>query len=203
MDCGCERGHCPLSGLKFCNGDQFFNLGETIRTTHYLLAKGGLGAAVIDVNCSCQQSWRLQHHGQPREVAEHYNAPQFRAQCIAYIFAVLVGVWDNHKYCQLMADTNGWQQYALVLSRCDRRKQTLQCCIVAVAGAARTTQTDPPSVPIKQLFHDSVFPEGEWQSYKDDNLWRETSAEKRELDRLQWDMVNDVRQAAEVHRTVS
>jgi hypothetical protein len=36
------------------------------------------------------------------------------------------------------------------------------------------------------------------QSYKDDNLWRETSAEKRELDRLQWDMVNEVRQAAEV-----
>jgi hypothetical protein len=47
------------------------------------------------------------------------------------------------------------------------------------------------------------FPEGEWQSYKDDNLWRETSAEKRELQRLQADMINDVRQAAEVHRQVS
>lgn len=46
------------------------------------------------------------------------------------------------------------------------------------------------------------FPEGEWQSYKDDNLWRETSAEKRELQRLQADMINDVRQAAEVHRQV-
>jgi methionyl aminopeptidase len=47
------------------------------------------------------------------------------------------------------------------------------------------------------------FPEGEWQSYKDDNLWRETSAEMREKDRLQADMINDVRQAAEVHRQVS
>ena len=33
-------------------------------------------------------------------------------------------------------------------------------------------------------------------------MWRETSAEKRELERLQSDMINDVRQAAEVHREV-
>ena len=33
-------------------------------------------------------------------------------------------------------------------------------------------------------------------------LWRETSAEKRELERLQWGMLNEVRQAAEVHRQV-
>jgi methionyl aminopeptidase len=33
-------------------------------------------------------------------------------------------------------------------------------------------------------------------------VWRETSAEKRELARLSADMVNDVRQAAEVHRQV-
>jgi methionyl aminopeptidase len=36
------------------------------------------------------------------------------------------------------------------------------------------------------------------QSYADDNLWRETSAEKREMERLQWDGANDVRKAAEV-----
>ena len=34
------------------------------------------------------------------------------------------------------------------------------------------------------------------------NLWRETSEEKRELQRLQDDMVNEVRQCAEVHRQV-
>jgi len=70
------------------------------------------------------------------------------------------------------------------------------------AAGHPTTQTDPPSVPVRLLFPDGKFPEGEWQSYKDDNLWRETSAEKRELERLQWDMINHVRQAAEVHRQV-
>ena len=68
------------------------------------------------------------------------------------------------------------------------------------AGAGE--QTTPPSIPIKQLYRNGTFPEGEWQSYKDDQRWRETSAEKRELDRLQWDMINEVRQAAEVHRQV-
>jgi methionyl aminopeptidase len=34
------------------------------------------------------------------------------------------------------------------------------------------------------------------------NLWRETSEEKRELQRLHDDMINDVRQCAEVHRQV-
>ncbi|PSC68131.1 methionine aminopeptidase 2B-like [Micractinium conductrix] len=69
-------------------------------------------------------------------------------------------------------------------------------------GAAPTQQTTPPSVPVKQLFPAGVFPEGEWQSYQEDQRWRETAAEKRELDRLQHDMINEVRQAAEVHRQV-
>ena len=32
--------------------------------------------------------------------------------------------------------------------------------------------------------------------------WRETSEEKRELERLEFDTLNEVRQAAEVHRQV-
>lgn len=32
--------------------------------------------------------------------------------------------------------------------------------------------------------------------------WRETSAEKREQERLEFDTINEVRQAAEVHRQV-
>jgi methionyl aminopeptidase len=64
------------------------------------------------------------------------------------------------------------------------------------------TQTDPPSVPVADLFPSGQFPEGEWQSYKDDQRWRETSEEKRHLERLQNDMISDVRQAAEVHRQV-
>eukprot|EP00889_Picochlorum_renovo_P001453 jgi/Picre1/28483/NNA_003887.t1 len=44
--------------------------------------------------------------------------------------------------------------------------------------------------------------QGEWQSYKDDQRWRETSEEKRQLERLEFDMINEVRKAAEVHRQV-
>jgi methionyl aminopeptidase len=33
--------------------------------------------------------------------------------------------------------------------------------------------------------------------------WRETDEEKRALDRSNFDMINEVRQAAEVHRQVS
>ncbi|KAJ6421133.1 hypothetical protein OIU84_028503 [Salix udensis] len=52
------------------------------------------------------------------------------------------------------------------------------------------------------LFPSGEFPEGEIQQYKDDNLWRITSEEKRALERLAKPMYNSVRQAAEVHRQV-
>jgi len=63
-------------------------------------------------------------------------------------------------------------------------------------------QTDPPSIPVDELFPSGEFPEGEIQQYKDDNLWRTTSEEKRDLERLQKPIYNSVRQAAEVHRQV-
>ncbi|OIW09314.1 hypothetical protein TanjilG_01285 [Lupinus angustifolius] len=63
-------------------------------------------------------------------------------------------------------------------------------------------QTDPPSIPILDLFPSGDFPEGQTQHYKDDNLWRTTSEEKRELERLQKPIYNSVRRAAEVHRQV-
>ncbi|XP_030442738.1 methionine aminopeptidase 2B isoform X1 [Syzygium oleosum] len=63
-------------------------------------------------------------------------------------------------------------------------------------------QTDPPSIPVAELFPSGEFPEGEIQQYKDDNLWRVTSEEKRELERLQKPIYNSVRRAAEVHRQV-
>ncbi|KAH0918972.1 hypothetical protein HID58_026632, partial [Brassica napus] len=63
-------------------------------------------------------------------------------------------------------------------------------------------QTDPPSIPLVKLFPSGEFPEGEIQQYKDDNLWRTTSEEKRDLERLQKPIYNSVRQAAEVHRQV-
>ncbi|KAG2325475.1 hypothetical protein Bca4012_040000 [Brassica carinata] len=66
----------------------------------------------------------------------------------------------------------------------------------------KTLQTDPPTIPVVKLFPSGEFPEGEIQQYKDDNLWRTTSEEKRELERLEKPIYNSVRQAAEVHRQV-
>lgn len=63
-------------------------------------------------------------------------------------------------------------------------------------------QTDPPSIPVADLFPSEDFPEGEIQHYKEDNLWRETSEEKRNQERLEKPIYNAVRQAAEVHRQV-
>ncbi|KAK9908762.1 hypothetical protein WJX75_002501 [Coccomyxa subellipsoidea] len=63
-------------------------------------------------------------------------------------------------------------------------------------------QTEPPSIPVAELFPRFIYPEGERQSYNNDQRWRETSEEKRELERLEFDILNEVRHAAEVHRQV-
>lgn len=72
----------------------------------------------------------------------------------------------------------------------------------------KVTQTYPPSVPIADLYPDGVFPIGEIQEYvssKDDRtaINRMTSEEKRAMDRMQNDIYNEVRLAAEAHRQVS
>jgi len=67
------------------------------------------------------------------------------------------------------------------------------------------TQTEPPTLPIADLFPSGSFPEGEIMEHplavndakaKD----RFSSEEARAIDRLQIDMYNEVRQAAEAHR---
>lgn len=68
-------------------------------------------------------------------------------------------------------------------------------------GPART-QTDPPTIPIYELYPSKNFPEGEVCDYKDDNLWRTTNEEKRYLERMNADQYNEVRASAEVHRQV-
>jgi len=68
-----------------------------------------------------------------------------------------------------------------------------------------TQQTNPPSIPIYQLFPTGQFPEGQIMDHpiaqtdakaKD----RFSSEEARAIDRLQLDMYNEIRQAAEAHR---
>ena len=69
-------------------------------------------------------------------------------------------------------------------------------------GGAKT-QSDPPRVPVSQLFPNHVYPVGEEVEYKDDNKYRTTSEEKRHLDRMRDDnFLKDYRQGAEIHRTV-
>jgi len=63
-------------------------------------------------------------------------------------------------------------------------------------------QTNPPSIPVADLFPSGGFPVGEIQTYQDNNAWRTTSEEKRDLERIQLDLYEDVRKAAEVHRQV-
>ncbi|KAI5301752.1 Methionine aminopeptidase 2 [Ascosphaera pollenicola] len=64
------------------------------------------------------------------------------------------------------------------------------------------TQTDPPRVLLSSLYPSGVYPEGEICDYKNDNAYRTTNEEKRYLDRMNFDFVNEYRQAAEIHRQV-
>jgi len=66
-------------------------------------------------------------------------------------------------------------------------------------GKFRYGQTNPPSIPLEDLLPKG-YDEGEIQQYSLDNLWRTTSAEKREIERLELDIYDSVRRAAEVHR---
>lgn len=70
---------------------------------------------------------------------------------------------------------------------------------------AKKVQTDPPSIPVSELFPDGVFPEGEIMDYpplRDHRTAKDrfTSEEKRALDLMHNDIYNELRQAAEAHR---
>ncbi|KAI7990784.1 Methionine aminopeptidase 2B [Camellia lanceoleosa] len=62
-------------------------------------------------------------------------------------------------------------------------------------------QTDPPSIPIVELFPFGSFEVKFNNTKMSDNLWRTTSEEKRELERLEKPIYNYVRHC-EVHRRV-
>lgn len=72
----------------------------------------------------------------------------------------------------------------------------------------KKVQTEPPSIPIADLFPDGNFPEGEIMQHPkpkhmpDDTVAanRFTSEEKRALDRAHNDIYQELRQAAEAHR---
>lgn len=68
-----------------------------------------------------------------------------------------------------------------------------------------TTQSEPPRVPLSQLFPNGAYPAGEEVEYDgDENRYRTTSEEVRERERALFneDFLRDYRHAAETHRQV-
>ena len=70
------------------------------------------------------------------------------------------------------------------------------------AAGASKTQTSPPRVRLSNLFPDGQYPVGEEVEYRNENSYRTTSEEKRHLDRMRDDFLNEYRQGAEIHRQV-
>ena len=64
-------------------------------------------------------------------------------------------------------------------------------------------QTDPPTIPVAELFAGRELPVGEMQPHAlESQTYRETSEEVRARDRLQEDLYSKIRLGAEVHRQV-
>lgn len=75
----------------------------------------------------------------------------------------------------------------------------------AAAAPGSGKQTNPPSIPIIELFPDGDFPIGEIQEYpvnKDDRTAKDrfTSEEKKAIDAAHTEIYNELRLAAEAHR---
>lgn len=69
-------------------------------------------------------------------------------------------------------------------------------------NAIPTKQSDPPRVLLSNLFPNRSYPVGEEVEYRDENTYRTTSEEKRHLDRINNDFLEEYRYGAEVHRQV-
>ena len=73
--------------------------------------------------------------------------------------------------CTLAVSTD--YQGSMLLTRTRCRIGLL--CVVSATGKKKKTaaaesmeQTDPPSIPVADLFRGRPFPEGEWQQYQDE-----------------------------------
>lgn len=69
-------------------------------------------------------------------------------------------------------------------------------------GVLPTKQTAPPRVLISNLFPSGEYPVNEECEYVGENSYRTTNEEKRHLDRMNLDWLNEFRKGAEVHRQV-
>ncbi|RQM05489.1 hypothetical protein DH86_00001517 [Scytalidium sp. 3C] len=69
-------------------------------------------------------------------------------------------------------------------------------------SANPTKQTSPPRVLLSNLFPSGEYPVGQEEEYRGENLYRTTNEEKRHLDRMNNDFLQEYRQGAEIHRQV-
>ncbi|KAL8643330.1 MAG: hypothetical protein Q9228_000052 [Teloschistes exilis] len=70
------------------------------------------------------------------------------------------------------------------------------------AGSGTPKQSNPPRVPVSLIFPNNQYPAGEEVEYHTENSFRTTSEEKRHLDRMNNDFLEEYRHGAEVHRQV-
>ena len=63
-------------------------------------------------------------------------------------------------------------------------------------------QTNPPTIPVNDQFRNRAFPPGEICEYVGENAYRTSSAELRAREMLDVSTLQDMREAAEVHRQV-
>ncbi|XP_022082523.1 methionine aminopeptidase 2-like [Acanthaster planci] len=97
-------------------------------------------------------------------------------------------------------------------SKKKKRRRKKKGGVLCVEGEGQTIpcagkkQTDPPTIPVSELFPDGAFPEGQIMEHPVGNgqtaAWRVTSEEKKALNKAHNDVYNELRQAAEAHRQV-
>ncbi|KAA8493363.1 Methionine aminopeptidase 2B [Porphyridium purpureum] len=107
------------------------------------------------------------------------------------------------------ADGNGDVSQAKKKKKKRKKKKSGASAGMEAAGGAvvqngKLVQTDPPTIPVRAWYPDGVFPVAETHPYTNSefNVKRESSEECRERERIQEDLYNSVRHAAEVHRRV-
>ena len=82
-----------------------------------------------------------------------------------------------------------------------KRKPRKKKKLATTAGGAKK-QTSPPRVKVSDIFTNGEYPVGEEVEYKNENSFRTTNQEKRYLDRMNNDFLQEYRQAAIVHKQV-
>ncbi|KAG9242585.1 methionine aminopeptidase 2-like protein [Calycina marina] len=70
------------------------------------------------------------------------------------------------------------------------------------AASLATKQSSPPRVLLSNLYPSGEYPVGQEVEYRDENIYRTTSEEKRAIDRANNDFLQEYRYGAEVHRQV-